>query len=113
MRWTCAGAGSDPGGDRPDRHRRLRQSGFRRRGFVWVPVTAGSATAERVTVLRIDPVSGAVARRSYAGSSEVRIRLGGGAVWLADPADARAHAHRDRDGASHRHAAAWRAPRSV
>jgi streptogramin lyase len=54
-------------------------------GYVWVPVATPAATAERVTLLRIDPVSGAVARRPHGGSSEVRIRTGGGAVWLADP----------------------------
>ena len=53
-------------------------------GYVWVPV-ADPARPERVTLLRIDPVSGAVARRPYRGSSEVRVRTGGGAVWLADP----------------------------
>jgi DNA-binding beta-propeller fold protein YncE len=50
-------------------------------GFVWVPVS----DTERMTLLRIDPVSGGVARWSYEGSSEVRIATGGGAVWLADP----------------------------
>jgi streptogramin lyase len=51
-------------------------------GYVWAPVVA---EGERVTILRIDPTSGAVARFPYEGSSEVRIRTGGGAVWLADP----------------------------
>jgi hypothetical protein len=54
-------------------------------GHVWVPVADGTAAAERVTLLSIDPVSGAVERQPYGGSSEVRIRTGGGAVWLADP----------------------------
>jgi hypothetical protein len=54
-------------------------------GYVWVPVADAAAPAERVTLLRIDPASGAVARWPYGGSSEVRIRTGGGAVWLADP----------------------------
>jgi streptogramin lyase len=52
-------------------------------GHVWVPVA--DPAAERVTLLRLDPVSGVVARWPYEGSSEVRIRTGGGAVWLADP----------------------------
>lgn len=53
-------------------------------GYVWLPV-ADAAAPERVTLLRIHPVSGVVARWPYEGSSEVRIRTGGGAVWLADP----------------------------
>jgi DNA-binding beta-propeller fold protein YncE len=51
-------------------------------GYVWVPVADDS---ERVTLLRIDPVSGVIARWPYVGSSEVRIATSGGAVWLADP----------------------------
>jgi hypothetical protein len=54
-------------------------------GYVWVPVADAAVPAERVTLLRIDPVSGVVEGRRYGGSSEVRIRAGGGAVWLADP----------------------------
>jgi len=54
-------------------------------GSVWVPVADPAAPNERITLLGIDPVSGAVTRWRYAGSSEVRIRAGGGAVWLADP----------------------------
>jgi streptogramin lyase len=52
-------------------------------GYVWTPVA--DAGAERVTLVRIDPASGAVTRTPYGGSSEVRIDTGGGAVWLADP----------------------------
>jgi YVTN family beta-propeller protein len=51
-------------------------------GYVWVPV----ADAEgRVTLLRLDPASGAVERLPYEGSGEVRVAAGGGAAWLADP----------------------------
>jgi streptogramin lyase len=53
-------------------------------GYVWVPVADGDGPG-RVTLLRIHPVSGVIARWPYHGSSEVRIATGGGAVWLADP----------------------------
>ena len=73
----------------PERNGRIAIGGYANlvavgEGYVWVPV-ADAALPERVTLLRIDPISGAVARWPYRGSSEVRVRTGAGAVWLADP----------------------------
>jgi streptogramin lyase len=56
-------------------------------GSVWTLVASGGGPdgAERLRILRIDPRTGALERHPYRGSSEARIRVGHGAVWLADP----------------------------
>jgi streptogramin lyase len=52
-------------------------------GRVWTLVTRGPGGPR--AVIGIDSRTGAVTRWPYAGSEEARIRVGGGAVWLADP----------------------------
>lgn len=51
---------------------------------LWVPVTK-EAAPDRVRLVRVDLATGAVSRWPYRGTGEVRVRVGEGAVWLADP----------------------------
>jgi streptogramin lyase/alpha/beta superfamily hydrolase len=53
-------------------------------GSLWVPVTS-EAAPEQVRLVRIRFSAGAVSSQLYQGTGEVRLRVGLGAVWLADP----------------------------
>jgi streptogramin lyase len=55
-------------------------------GYLWVPVAAPAAREPgQIALLRVDVRTGQVRRYRLRGSGEVRIRVGAGAVWLADP----------------------------
>lgn len=55
-------------------------------GRLWVPVAPpGAGSPGPVELLAIDIPGGDVERHRLRGSGEVRIRVAGGAVWLADP----------------------------
>jgi DNA-binding beta-propeller fold protein YncE len=55
-------------------------------GYLWVPVAAPVARKpEQVTLVRVEVRTGQVRRYRLRNSGEVRVTVGAGAVWLADP----------------------------